>query len=118
MIGCDETGRFVVSSDCSYSINVWDRQVGGENNHPPIAIRTIFEPFKAKGDIGAVSLSRDGKYLLAGGGIPSEQGSQLKLWSWTVGNDFPDGRSISESLKIFTTLLCNVLQVLSRSRQD
>ncbi|XP_050076982.1 cilia- and flagella-associated protein 251-like [Anopheles maculipalpis] len=91
MIGCEETGRFVVSSDCSYAINVWDRQVGGDNNLPPIAIRTIFEPFKSKGEIGAISLSRDGKFLLAGGGIPTEQGSQLKLWSWTVGNDFPDG---------------------------
>uniref|UniRef100_A0A6E8VTE8 Cilia- and flagella-associated protein 251 n=1 Tax=Anopheles coluzzii TaxID=1518534 RepID=A0A6E8VTE8_ANOCL len=91
MIGCDESGRFVVSSDCSYCINVWDRQAGGgESHHHPIAIRTIFEPFKANGDIGAVSLSCDGKYLLAGGGIPNEQGSQLKLWSWTVGNDFPD----------------------------
>lgn len=94
MIGCDESGRFVVSSDCSYCINVWDRQAGGgESHHHPIAIRTIFEPFKANGDIGAVSLSCDGKYLLAGGGIPNEQGSQLKLWSWTVGNDFPDGRN-------------------------
>uniref|UniRef100_A0A8W7PFP9 Cilia- and flagella-associated protein 251 n=1 Tax=Anopheles coluzzii TaxID=1518534 RepID=A0A8W7PFP9_ANOCL len=91
MIGCDESGRFVVSSDCSYCINVWDRQAGGgESHHHPVAIRTIFEPFKANGDIGAVSLSSDGKYLLAGGGIPNEQGSQLKLWSWTVGNDFPD----------------------------
>uniref|UniRef100_A0A182M6H8 Cilia- and flagella-associated protein 251 n=1 Tax=Anopheles culicifacies TaxID=139723 RepID=A0A182M6H8_9DIPT len=90
MIGSDETGRFVVSSDCSYCINVWDRHIGGENNQHPVAIRTIFEPFKTKGDIGAVTLSWDGKYLLTGGGIASEQGSQLKLWSWTVGNDFPD----------------------------
>ncbi|XP_053665664.1 cilia- and flagella-associated protein 251-like [Anopheles marshallii] len=90
MIGCEESGRFVVSSDCSYCINVWDRHIGGENHQLPVAIRTIFEPFKTKGDIGAVSLSRDGKYLLAGGGTASEQGSQLKLWSWTVGNDFPD----------------------------
>uniref|UniRef100_A0A182W7R6 Cilia- and flagella-associated protein 251 n=1 Tax=Anopheles minimus TaxID=112268 RepID=A0A182W7R6_9DIPT len=90
MLGCDESGRFVVSSDCSYCINVWDRHVGGEINHHPIAIRTIFEPFKTKGEIGAVTLSRDGKYLLAGGGLTPEQGSQLKLWSWTVGNDFPD----------------------------
>uniref|UniRef100_A0A182K0D0 Cilia- and flagella-associated protein 251 n=1 Tax=Anopheles christyi TaxID=43041 RepID=A0A182K0D0_9DIPT len=90
MIGCDGSGRFVVSSDCSYCINVWDRDIGGESNHHPIAIRTIFEPFKANGDIGAVALSRDGKYLLAGGGMPDEQGSHLKLWSWTVGNDFPD----------------------------
>uniref|UniRef100_A0A182P0D7 Cilia- and flagella-associated protein 251 n=1 Tax=Anopheles epiroticus TaxID=199890 RepID=A0A182P0D7_9DIPT len=90
MMGCDDSGRFVVSSDCSYSINVWDRQIGGEGNHHPIAIRTIFEPFKAAGDIRAVSLSHDGKYLLAGGSLPKEQSNQLKLWSWTVGNDFPD----------------------------
>ncbi|XP_058122376.1 cilia- and flagella-associated protein 251-like [Anopheles ziemanni] len=97
MIGCDGSGRFVVSSDCSYSINVWDRvpacgdgATGGHKN--PIAIRTIFEPFKAS-EISAVALSREGKYLLAGGGTGvggPDQGAQLKLWSWTVGNDFPD----------------------------
>uniref|UniRef100_A0A182MZC4 Cilia- and flagella-associated protein 251 n=1 Tax=Anopheles dirus TaxID=7168 RepID=A0A182MZC4_9DIPT len=91
MMGCDGSGRFVVSSDSSYCINVWDRHVGSEaNHHAPIAIRTIFEPFKSNGDIGAVSLSLDGRYLLAGGGAALGQGSELKLWSWTVGNDFPD----------------------------
>ncbi|KFB37619.1 AGAP007799-PA-like protein [Anopheles sinensis] len=96
MIGCDGSGRFVVSSDCSYSINVWDRvpACGTGGHKHPIAIRTIFEPFKAS-EISAVALSREGKYLLAGGGTgvgaaSTEQGAQLKLWSWTVGNDFPD----------------------------
>uniref|UniRef100_A0A182IZ25 Cilia- and flagella-associated protein 251 n=1 Tax=Anopheles atroparvus TaxID=41427 RepID=A0A182IZ25_ANOAO len=99
MIGCDGSGRFVVSSDCSYSMNVWDRLPTfgegtgpGGHHHPsnhPVAIRTIFEPFKAS-EINAVALSREGKYLLAGGGGGTDQGAQLKLWSWTVGNDFPD----------------------------
>ncbi|XP_053673780.1 cilia- and flagella-associated protein 251-like [Anopheles nili] len=91
MIGCEGSGQFVVSSDCSYCINVWDRLSGGEGHQHPVAIRTIFEPFKANGAIGAVALNHEGKYLLAGGAEANgTSGNQLKLWSWTVGNDFPD----------------------------
>ncbi|XP_049548425.1 cilia- and flagella-associated protein 251-like [Anopheles darlingi] len=88
MIGCDGSGRFVVSSDTSYSINVWDRgSMPVDDAQPPLAIRTIFEPFKGT-EINAVAMSHEGKFLLAGGG--ADQCSQLKIWSWTVGNDFPD----------------------------
>ncbi|XP_050094670.1 cilia- and flagella-associated protein 251-like [Anopheles aquasalis] len=88
MIGCDGSGRFVVSSDTSYSINVWDRDsVPVDDAQSPLAIRTIFEPFKGT-EINAVAMSHEGKFLLAGGG--AAQCSQLKIWSWTVGNDFPD----------------------------
>ncbi|XP_035775052.1 cilia- and flagella-associated protein 251-like [Anopheles albimanus] len=88
MIGCDGSGRFVVSSDTSYSINVWDRgSMPADDAQPPLAIRTIFEPFKGT-DINAVTMNHEGKFLLAGGG--ADQCSQLKIWSWTVGNDFPD----------------------------
>ncbi|XP_052864152.1 cilia- and flagella-associated protein 251-like [Anopheles cruzii] len=86
-IGSDGSGRFVVSSDNCYSINVWDRGTTTNEDHVPLAIRTIFEPFKGT-KMHAVALSHDGKYLLAGGG--ADQGNQLKIWSWTVGNDFPD----------------------------
>ncbi|XP_055546832.1 cilia- and flagella-associated protein 251-like isoform X2 [Wyeomyia smithii] len=81
----DGTGRFIVSSDSTYSINVWDREINP--GAAPVAIRTIYEPFKEQAEINAIGLSHDGRYLVA-----ACSGSQnlLKLWQWTIGNDTPD----------------------------
>lgn len=81
----DGSGRFVVSSDSSYCINVWDREAVPDG--PPVAIRTIYEPFKAN-EINTVGLSHDARYLIA---ACSGTEQLLKLWQWTIGNDSPDG---------------------------
>ncbi|XP_021700705.1 cilia- and flagella-associated protein 251 isoform X1 [Aedes aegypti] len=80
----DGSGRFVVSSDSSYCINVWDREAFPDG--PPVAIRTIYEPFKAN-EINTVGLSHDARYLIA---ACSGTEQLLKLWQWTIGNDSPD----------------------------
>ncbi|XP_039440195.1 cilia- and flagella-associated protein 251-like [Culex pipiens pallens] len=84
MILSDASGRFVASADNLYSINIWDRE--GNPGGAPLAIRTIYEPFKSS-EINAIGLSQDGRYLVA-----ACSGSQhlLQLWQWTVGNDAPD----------------------------
>ncbi|XP_058446746.1 cilia- and flagella-associated protein 251-like isoform X2 [Malaya genurostris] len=85
MITSDGTGRFVVSCDSFYCINVWDREaVPGA---APVAIRTIYEPFRSPNEINAVGISHDGRYLLA---ACSGTHYQLQVWQWTVGNDSPD----------------------------
>ncbi|XP_055596015.1 cilia- and flagella-associated protein 251-like isoform X2 [Uranotaenia lowii] len=82
MIVAEGSGRFVVSSDSVHCVNVWDREA--DPGKAPMAIRTIYEPFKTS-EISAIGLSHDGKYLL----IASTR-FLLQLWQWTVGNDAPD----------------------------
>ncbi|XP_058819321.1 cilia- and flagella-associated protein 251-like isoform X2 [Topomyia yanbarensis] len=82
MITSDCSGRFVVSCDGTYCINVWDRE--SNPGSAPVAIRTIYEPFRSPIEITAVGISHDGRYLLAACCY------QLQLWQWTVGSDSPD----------------------------
>ncbi|XP_065084158.1 cilia- and flagella-associated protein 251-like [Ochlerotatus camptorhynchus] len=83
-ITTDGSGRFVASSDNAYCINVWDRDAITDGS--PVAIRTIYEPFKSN-EINAVGLSHDARYLIA---ACSGTQNLLKVWQWTIGNDSPD----------------------------
>ncbi|XP_055636324.1 cilia- and flagella-associated protein 251-like isoform X2 [Toxorhynchites rutilus septentrionalis] len=84
MLASDGTGRFVASSDSIHCINVWDRDASPGAS--PVAIRTIYEPFKSN-QMDAVGLSHDGRYLIA---ACSGSQHQLKIWQWTVGNETTD----------------------------
>ncbi|XP_053692019.1 cilia- and flagella-associated protein 251-like [Sabethes cyaneus] len=84
-ITSDGSGRFVVSTDSTYCINVWDRKANPDA--APIAIRTIYEPFRESAEINAAGLSHDGRYLVA---ACSGSRHLLQLWQWTIGNDTPD----------------------------
>lgn len=103
-ITTDGSGRFVASSDNAYCINVWDRDAITDGS--PVAIRTIYEPFKSN-EINAVGLSHDARYLIA---ACSGTQNLLKVWQWTIGNDSPDGISLIK-LSFIVLKLYQVLQI-------